>query len=178
VARIPQCRAKSTFSAGYVASRGISLFRSIDANAPLAPFLDRPDPSVGQVCEIPSDGYQKSNALELTFRGQPSRFFSGQIQYTLSQSYNNTSGIKYFPGNRYDPATDWARSDNDRRHKFALLGSTHVTNLFTLGAALSLYSGKPANVITGADNNGDGVVNDRWVLRGIRSTLRASGILI
>jgi len=30
-----------------------------------------------------------------------------------------------------------------------------------VGAALSLYSGKPVNVTTGGDNNHDGVLNDR-----------------
>jgi hypothetical protein len=156
-----QVAAKSTFSVGYVGSRGIDLFRSIDANAKLPPFTARPDTALGQNREIQSDGYQKSNAMELTFRGRPSKFFSGQVQYTLSKTYNNTSGITYFPGYSYDPAADWARSDNDRRHKFDLLGSTHFTELFTLGAALSLYSGKPVTVTTGADNNGDGIVNDR-----------------
>jgi hypothetical protein len=157
-----QVTAKSTFSAGYVGSRGISLFRSIDGNAPIAPpFTERPNPALGQDRQIQSDGYQKSNALELTFRGQPSKYFSGQVQYTLSKTYNNTQGITYFPANSYDPATDWARSDNDRRHKFDLLGSSHFTSLFTVGAALSLYSGKPVDVTTGGDNNGDGVVNDR-----------------
>jgi hypothetical protein len=172
-----QVTAKSTFSAGYVGSRGISLFRSIDANAPpFPPFIDRPDAALGQNRRMQSDGYQKSNSLELTFRGQPSRFFSGQIQYTLSKTYNNTSGITYFPANSYDPAADWARSDNDRRHKFDLLGSSHFTNLFTLGAALSLYSGKPVNVTTGADNNGDGVVNDR-PFGYARNTLDGPGLI-
>jgi len=172
-----QVTAKSTFSVGYVGSRGISLFRSIDANAPLfPPFTDRPDPALGQNRQIQSDGYQKSNALELTFRGQPSKFFSGQIQYTLSKTYNNTSGITYFPADSYDAAADWARSDNDRRHKFDLLGWSHFTNLFSLGAALSFYSGKPVNVTTGADNNGDGVVNDR-PFGYARNTLHGPGLI-
>jgi hypothetical protein len=172
-----QLTAKSTFSAGYVGSRGISLFRSVDANAPsLPPFTTRPNPALGQDRQIQSDGYQKSNALELTFRGQPSRFFSGQIQYTLSKTYNNTTGITYFPANSYDPAGDWARSDNDRRHKFDLLGSSHFTRFFTAGAALSLYSGKPVNVITGADNNGDGIVNDRPI-GSARNTLHGPGLI-
>lgn len=171
-----QVTAKSTFSAGYVGSRGIDLFRSIDANAPLPPFTSRPDPSLGQNREIQSDGYQKSNALELTFRGRPSKVFSGQVQYTLSKTYNNTSGITYFPGYSYDPAADWARSDNDRRNKFDLLGSTHFTELFTLGAALSLYSGKPVTVTTGADNNGDGIVNDRPIGYA-RNTMHGPGMV-
>jgi hypothetical protein len=172
-----QVTAKSTFSAGYVGARGISLFRSIDANAPIAPpFTERPNPALGQDRQIQSDGYQKSNALELTFRGQPCKYFSGQVQYTLSKTYNNTQSITYFPANSYDPAADWARSDNDRRHKFDLLGSSHFASLFTVGAALSLYSGKPVDVTTGADNNGDGVVNDRPA-GFARNTLHGPGLI-
>jgi hypothetical protein len=156
-----QVTAKSTFSAAYVGSHGIHLFRSLDANAPLPGSVLRPNPDLGQERQIQSEGYQKSNALELTFRGRASKYFTGQVQYTLSKTYNNTSGVSYFPGNSFDPAADWARSDNDRRHKFDLLGSTHVTKLFEVGAALSLYSGKPVNVTTGSDDNHDGVVNDR-----------------
>jgi hypothetical protein len=171
-----QITAKSTFSATYVGSHGIDLFRSIDANAPLPGTLLRPNPAVGQERQIQSDGYQKSNALELTFRGKPSKFFNGQVQYTLSKTYNNTSGITYFPADSLNPNADWARSDNDRRHKFDLLGSMHPTKLFTVGAALSLYSGKPVNVTTGSDDNHDGVINDRpGVLP--RNTLHGPGLI-
>lgn len=156
-----QITAKSTLSSTYVGSRGVDLFRSVDANAPLPGTVVRPNTGIGQERQIQSDGYQKSNALEVTFRGKPSKFFNGQVQYTLSKTYNNTSGITYFPESSFDPAADWARSDNDRRHKFDLLGSMHPTRLLTVGAALSLYSGKPVNVTTGSDNNHDGIVNDR-----------------
>jgi hypothetical protein len=157
-----QVTEKSTVSATFVGSRNIDAFRSIDANAPPPPnYSSPPNPNLGQVREMQSEGYQKSAALELTFRGKPSKWFSGQAQYTFGKTYNNTSGITYFPGNSYDPAGDWARSDNDRRHKFELLGSSQPTRYFTAGAALSVYSGKPVNVTTGADNNQDGVVNDR-----------------
>jgi hypothetical protein len=156
-----QVTAKSTFSATYVGTRGIDLFRSIDANAPLPGTVVRPNPALGQERQIQSEGYQKGNAMELTFRGRPSKYFTGQVQYTLSKTYNNTSGVTYFPGNSFDPAADWARSDNDRRHKFDLLGSSRISKLFIAGAALSLYSGKPVNVTTGNDDNHDGIVNDR-----------------
>ena len=157
-----QVTEKSTVSATFVGSRSIDAFRSIDANAPPPPnYLSPPNPTLGQVRQIQSEGYQKSAALELTFRGKPSKWFSGQAQYTFGKTYNNTSGITYFPGNSYDPAGDWARSDNDRRHKFDLLASSQPTRYFTAGAALSVYSGKPVNITTGADNNRDGIVNDR-----------------
>jgi hypothetical protein len=172
-----QVTEKSTFSATYVGSRGIDLYRSRDINAPPPPnFLARPDAALGQARQMESEGYQKSDALELTFRGRPSKYFTGQVQYTLGKTYNNTSGITYFPGNSFFPAADWARSDNDRRHKFDLLGSTQATKLFTVGAALSLYSGKPVNVTTGGDNNRDGVLNDRPA-GFTRNTLHGPGMI-
>ena len=157
-----QITAKSTLSATYVGTRGIDLFMSRDVNAPLAPdYLARPNSGFGQIRQIESEGYQKGNSLELTFRGKPSKYFAGQAQYTLGKSYNNTSGINYFSGNSNFSNLDWARSDNDRRHKLDLLGTFEPSSLFSLGVALQAYSGKPVNVTTGLDSNGDGVFNDR-----------------
>ena len=156
-----QVTAKSTASAVYIGNRGMDVFRSIDGNAPLNGSIFRPNPALGQVRQIQSEGYLKGNALELTFRGKPSKYFSGQVQYTLSRTYNNTSGITFFPANSYDPAADWGRSDNDRLHKFDLLASSQPTRFFTFGVGLSLYSGKPVNIISGADDNHDGIINDR-----------------
>jgi hypothetical protein len=158
-----QVTAKSTASAVYIGNRGINSFRSIDANAPVLVGGNYvyPNPALGQVRQIQSEGYLKGNALELTFRGKPSKYFTGQIQYTLSRTDNNTSGITYFPANSYNPSADWGRSDNDRLHKFDLLASSQPTRFFTFGAALSLYSGKPVNITTGADDNHDGIINDR-----------------
>ena len=158
-----QVTAKSTASAVYIGNRGIDLFRSIDANAPalIGGNYATPNPALGQDRQMQSEGYLKGNALELTFRGKPSKYFTGQIQYTLSRTYNNTSGITFFPANSYDASADWGRSDNDRLHKFDLLASTQPTRFFIVGAALSLYSGKPVNITTGADDNHDGIINDR-----------------
>jgi hypothetical protein len=157
-----QITSKSTASITYVGSRGIDLFRSRDANAPLPPdYLSRPDANLGQVRQIESRGYQKANSVEFSLRGKPTKFFSGQAQYTLSKTYNNTSGVNYMPGNSNFASLDWARSDNDRRHKFDLLGAFQVTESTSIGAALEAYSGRPVNVITGLDSNSDGVTNDR-----------------
>jgi len=172
-----QITAKSTLSASYVGSRGVGSFRSIDANAPLPPvYTVRPNPNLGQERTIQSEGYQKSNGLEVTFRGKPSKYFSGQVQYTLSKTYNNTSGITYFPGNSYDPNADWARADTDRRHKFDLLASAQPVKAFTVGMALSLYSGQPVNETTGNDDNHDGIINDRPI--GVRrNSIRGPGLI-
>jgi hypothetical protein len=156
-----QITAKTTFSAVYIGNRGIDVFRSIDANAPLPGSVVRPNPTVGQVREMQSDGYLKGNALELTFRGKLNKYFSGQVQYTTGRTDYNTSGITFFPASSYNAAADWGRSDNNRLHKFDLLASTQAIKFFTLGVALSVYSGKPVNITTGGDDNHDGILNDR-----------------
>ncbi len=156
-----QITAKSTFAATYTGSRGMHLFRSIDVNAPLLNSTIRPDPNFGQIREIQSQGYQKGNSLDLSFRGRPTKFFSGQAKYSLGKSYNNTNGLGYFPANSYAPQNDWSRSNNDRRHKFDLLGTFEAEKLFTFGVALAAYSGTPVNVTTGNDDNHDGLIIDR-----------------
>jgi hypothetical protein len=157
-----QLTGKSSIAANYVGTRGMDQFRSLDVNAPPPPaYAARPNPNLGQDRQLQSEGYQKSNALEVSFRGRPVRFFSGQAQYTLAKTYNNTSGITYFPASSYAPEADWARSDNDRRNKFDLLGTLNAGKWFDFGTALSLYSGKAVNVTTGSDENRDSLPLDR-----------------
>ena len=103
----------------------------------------------------------RSNALEIGFRGRPAKFLTGQARYNLGKTYNNTSGIRYFPANSYAQNADWSRSDNDQRHRFDLLASADAGKWFSFGTALSVYSGKPVNVTTGNDDNRDGLAIDR-----------------
>ena len=152
----------SSISANYVGTRGVHLFRSIDANAPLPPdYGARPNSALGQDRQIQSEGSLEAKSLELGFRGRVGSFFQGQAQFTLGKIYNNTSGVTYFPADSYAPDADWSRSDNDRRNKFDLLGTFTAKSWFDFGTALSLYSGKPVDVTTGNDENHDSLPEDR-----------------
>ena len=157
-----QMNAQSTFSVNWIGTRGISLFRSIDVNAPAPPvYSARPNAGFGQVRQMQSEGYQKGNAIEVSFRGRPAPFFTGQVQYTLAKTYNNTSGIAWFPGNSYFPQNDWARADTDARHRLNLMGTFALGRYAKMGTAFSAYSGVPVNITTGNDDNHDGTTNDR-----------------
>ena len=71
-----QLTAKSSVSVNYIGSRGIDMFRSVDANAPPPPgYTARPNSSLGQERQLQSEGYQKSNSLELGFRGRITPIF-------------------------------------------------------------------------------------------------------
>ena len=172
-----QINSQSTLSVNWIGTRGMHLFRSIDANAPMPlAYARRPDSGLGQVRQIQSEGYQKSNAMEVSFRGRPAHFFTGQVQYTLSKTYNNTSGITYFPGNSYFPENDWARADTDSRHRLNLMGTFGLGHYAKLGTAFSAYSGTPVTITTGNDDNHDGISNDRPI--GLpRNTLHGPGFV-
>ncbi len=157
-----QLNAASSLFVNYLRARGVDQFRSIDANAPPPPaYAARPNPNLGQQRLLQSEGYLKSNALEVGFRGRPVRYFTGQARYSLGKTYTNTSGITYFPANSYAPNADWGRSDNDQRHKFDLLGTFEAGKWFSFGTALSAWSGKPVNITTGSDDYNDGLSNAR-----------------
>jgi hypothetical protein len=175
----------ATFTATYTGIRGVHLFRSRDVNAPPPPFYAaRPSAAFDVIRQIESAGDLESRSLELGFRGNLSRYFSGMIQYTLGRAYNNiggtttggsrTSGINSFPANNYDLSGEWSRADFDQRHRFVLLGTASPGRNFKLGMAVTWFSGLPYNETTGRDDNHDGLANDRPP--GVpRNSLRASG---
>jgi hypothetical protein len=148
--------------ANYVGLRGIDRFRSRDVNAPPPPaYAARPNPNLGQNRQIESEGYLKSNALEIGLRGRPAKFLTAQARYNLGKTYNDSASITSFPANSYFPNAEWSRSNNDQRHKLDLLASLDAGKWFSFGSALSAYSGKPVNVTTGNDDNRDGLALDR-----------------
>jgi hypothetical protein len=152
----------STVSASWINLSSRHMFRSVDANAPPPPnYGARPNSALGQNQQFQSEGVQTGNSLELTFRGHLTRYFNGQAQYRLSKTYNNTSGINFFPANSCNLNAEWARSNADQRNRLNLLGTINASHWFDLGLILELYSGIPSNVTTGADNNHDGVFTDR-----------------
>ena len=133
-------------------------------NAPLGPnYLTRPDPALAVFRQIESAGRQIGNTLDLTLRGDVTRYFTGLMQYTLSQTKNNTGGIGWFPANQRDFSGEWGRADFDQRHRLNLLGSLNPGKLFSLGVGLAIASGKPYSLTTGEDAYRTGLVNARPV---------------
>jgi outer membrane receptor protein involved in Fe transport len=167
-----------TFSvvAGYRATRGHHLFRSVDTNAPLPPdFASVPDPSFGHVQEIRSDGRLRSDALELTLRGRYKKRISGQVQYTLSRAMNNSGGINWYPSNQYAPlGAEWGPADFDVRHRLNVLTTLSAGRWGNLGLSARFASGVPYTETAGIDFFHTGMANARPAGIG-RNTLRASG---
>jgi len=162
----------TTLGATYWATRGVSLFRSRDVNAPFPPdYVARPNPAIGVYRQIESSGHLQSDALELSLRGQLICYFNGMVQYTLGRAYNDvlgnysastrSIGINSFPANNYDLSGEWARADYDRRHRLNLLGTLYAAKYFDLGIALLANTGAPYSETTGRDDYHTGLANAR-----------------
>jgi TonB dependent receptor/Carboxypeptidase regulatory-like domain len=148
---------------GYRASRGHHLFRSVDVNAPLPPdYATIPDPALGHVQQIRSDGRMKSDALELTLRGRAGKILSGQLQYTYSRAMSDTGGIFWYPSNQYAPlATEWGPTDFDVRHRLNILATLNAGRWGKLGAAGKFSSAPPYTLTAGEDLFHTGLSNAR-----------------
>ncbi|MEX2260672.1 MAG: carboxypeptidase regulatory-like domain-containing protein [Bryobacteraceae bacterium] len=165
---------KAAISVNWTGIQGRKLFRSRDLNAPVASDGLRPDPAAGIVQQIESSAGMKTNSLEVSLRGELSRFFNGRISYRRGVAYNDTNGEDSLPANNYDLSGEWGRASYDRRHRFHLLGTVKPGDFFRLGVSLSLYSGAPYTLTTGRDDNRDGVARDRPAGIG-RNTLQGPG---
>jgi hypothetical protein len=157
-----QVSKRTTIAATYSGSRAISLFRSRDINAPLAPdYLMVPNPALGFVRQIESAGRQAGNSLDITVRGVLTHRLTGLMQYTLSRTDNNTGGVNWYPANQFDPSGEWGLADFDQRHRLNMLESFNAGKSFTVGVGLSVASGKPYTLTTGQDVYHTGLTNAR-----------------
>jgi hypothetical protein len=176
-------------AADYVHNRGYNLIRRIDTNAPASvpagversvatADLTRPIvPAPGGFRLIEQDqasGHSRFNGLYLSAKKRFSYRFAFDIAYTLSSVQNDTDDINFRPVDSRNPDAEWGPSLNDRRHVFALNGQVRVPYGIDLLPILFVSSGQPLNVVTGRDDNGDTIFNDRPAGFG-RNSERTSG---
>ncbi len=173
-------------SGDYVYQHTIRIDRTLDLNAP-APFV-RTQP--GQVRSgaaadatrpiIPvSGGYRRIqavindssslyNALQVNLNKRFSRRFSILASYTYSHTINTAETDSNTDPNdaNFIGRAERASSLLDQRHRAAISGWWQLPQHFVLGTFTSLASGRPYNITTGTDNNGDSTNSDRPVING------------
>jgi hypothetical protein len=111
-----------------------------------------------------SAGTSNYNAMHVSLIQRPAAWGSYRVSYTLSKSMNNV-GEAFFNGpiDPFDLSKDWARSDDDQRHRLVMswtltTPNTPATNSwekfshgFQLSGMLQAYSALPFNITTGAN---------------------------
>lgn len=81
--------------------------------------------------------------------------------YAFGAAHSNSDGAGTFPANQYDLSTEYGRAGFDVRHRLQLNGSWSPKWGMRFSPFITLASGRPFNITTGKDLNGDGLYNDR-----------------
>jgi hypothetical protein len=179
----------AALSVDYVHNSGHNLIRRIDINAPTSPpggairtvaeaDATRPvAPAPGGFRLIEQDqssGRSRFDGVYINLRKRYSHGIALDLAYTLSRTLNNTDDINFRPVDSRRPDAEWGASLNDRRHVLALNAIVRLPLRIDLAPVLFVSSGQPLNPLTGVDNNGDTIFNDRPA-GARRNTLRTSG---
>lgn len=118
-----------------------------------------------------SDGNSSYNALSLELKRRFSNNFQFLASYTWSHSIDDSSDLQTLlkPQDNRNFAAERADSLFDQRHRFVFSGvvtspaawrtssstAKRIFSNFTVAPIIELSSGRPFNIITGSDTNGD-----------------------
>jgi hypothetical protein len=146
-------------TATYTYRRGGHVLRGRNLNAPVDG--PRPDPSFANVIEVIGDAEARSHALGMSasFMRLDWRQTFVVFNYQLTSSEANSTGAFSISASGDDLATEWGPTMP--RHRAG--GAFNMRPFGGLGIAVNVraQSGSPYTITTGADDNGDGVFNDR-----------------
>jgi hypothetical protein len=159
-------------SVEYNVNRSTTMASARDTN-PINPATrTRPNPSYGRIVIYDSSGRSTYQAVSFAVRRQVVSGFAFQTFYTLGFDKNDTQDFSDLPTDQSDRSVDWGDSTDDVRHRWVISGTYLVRTLgdrvwqkilsgMQLSGAGTYRSPFPVDPVTGIDNNGDGVVNDR-----------------
>jgi hypothetical protein len=147
--------------ASYMRIDGRQQFRSVDLNAPDAAGA-RPNPSAGTVTQVQSTGRSEIDRLlvNATFRVPRQRIMMG-MHYILAGAKNHTDSPLALPADSRAPDTEWGPSAQDVRHRLFVMANVPLPKGIRANVMSQAQSGAPYTITTGADDNRDGVSNDR-----------------
>jgi len=81
--------------------------------------------------------------------------------YVAQRDHSDANGSSWFASNPYDIRQDYGRDDSDTAQSFYTGASINLPYGFTVQPFISARGGRPFNITTGTDLNGDTIYNDR-----------------
>jgi hypothetical protein len=161
-----------TMFAGVLSMRIRHVIRARDINAPLpGTFIPgipgsgvRPLGDVGEIYRYESSGNFQMNQFFVGVNNRLNPRISIFSSYVLAKIKNDTDGQggSLFPADSYDLSNEVGRGSTDIRHRFTLAGTFNLPwYKVSLNPFIIATSGRPFNITTGADTNGDRLFTER-----------------
>ena len=126
-------------------------------------FHPAPFPNLGLFSSFETLNISHYDALQLSARKNLDRYFQLQLSYTYSKAISLSDDI-FEPGVPQDSNNLFADKGptlRDARHRFVLSGIVRAPLGIQVSSISALQSGRPFDITTGVDNNGDGHLKDR-----------------
>jgi hypothetical protein len=154
---------------GYTHGHNLRSLRTVNINAPLAGTFNPAIPTsgvrplgqaAGNIFEYQSSGKYVSDLLNISLSANVKRFsFWGN--YNLGKNRTSDTGASGSSVNPYDFSQEWGRASWDARHFFIMNGSYQARHGFNFNTFIIANTGRPFNITTGRDTNGDTVFSER-----------------
>src|SRR3989440_3625474 len=122
-----------------------------------------PYPGLGLFSSFQTTNISHYNALQVSARKNLEKRVQFQLAYTLSNAVGLSDDI-FEPGvpqNSNNIFADKGPTLRDARHRFVLSGIVRLPLGIETSNIVALQSGRPYNITTGTDDNGDGHFKDR-----------------
>jgi carboxypeptidase family protein len=134
--------------AEYARDRGSNLLRT------------RVIPGATRVYQLESTGRSSEHALQLSLRGHVGRstFYTN---YTLARRLGDTDGAFTMLSDLTSAAAEYGSLATDRRHEFTAGATIVLPRDLYITPSVVFSSGRPFDITTGRDSNGDGLFIDR-----------------
>lgn len=184
----------------YLGNKGTHMYTDLQLNGGPSFRGTRANTQYSTITQTGTDGIANYNALAVELRHQYSSSLSMQLVYTYAKSLDDASAANLanadFPVNEYDRRGEYGPSAFDLRHVFTgnvlyALPFGKTGSLYRCSAGIactaasgwqastifSFHSGQPFSILSGQDNNNDGVTNDRaFELAPLTSVYQTSGL--
>lgn len=151
-------------NAEFVVGRLLNVSRTVNINQPLDnnPYGVRPIVPNVNILQLRSDGTGQGHGEFFSisnFKRKRAQFFIGGLHLNLRDNTNDNSFFQ--PQSAYSDAGEQARRDG--QGLWQLFGNANVMLPWKLSISANGFAqgGRPFNITTGFDNNGDGNFNDR-----------------
>lgn len=153
----------------YQHAHTLRTLRTVNINAPLAGTYNPAIPSsgvrplgqsVGNILEYQSTGRSVYDSLNVSINAS-SKKLNVWANYSLGKSRSRDSGTSGSSFDPYDFSHEWGRAAYAARHFFYASANYQVLFGFNLNTFLVANSGRPFNITTGHDTNGDTFFTER-----------------
>ncbi len=173
---------KTTASVFYIAQRTVNLLRTRNINAPVCPTqlnclnAPRPNPAQGNIYQYESSGIANQQQVILNFRTLLNQNFTVFGNYRLNFAKSDSDSAGSFPAYSYDLSGEYGNSAFDIRHNVTIGGSFTMPWKVRLSPFVVAFSGRPYNITSGVDSNGDTLFTERPTFTALSNACAARGL--